>query len=100
MFIGEPVVLEVLDILQRKFRASGELLIQVETELRLLQVIPAQATAPVLPIRDVEDPWIVACALQAQVDYFVTGDNELLQLGTVDALPIISPRVCWERLSH
>lgn len=98
--IGEPVVLEVLDILQRKFRATGELLIKVEAELRLLRVIPAQAVAPVLPIRDLDDPWIIACALQADVDCFVTGDAELLALGKVGNLTIISPRTCWEKWSN
>lgn len=98
--IGEPVVLEVLDILQRKFRANRDLLTKVEAELRLLRVIPAQAVAIVLPIRDVDDPWIIACALQAGVDHFVTGDGELLGLEMVNNLPIISPRVCWEKLSR
>lgn len=98
--IGEPVVLEVLDILQRKFRASAQLLVKVEAELRLLQVIPAQATAPSLPILDVEDPWIIACALQAKVDYFITGDAELLGLNAVNGLTIISPRNCWDKLSN
>lgn len=98
VFIGEPVVLEVLEILQRKFRATADLLEKVNAELRLMQVIPAQATAPVLLIRDIEDPWIIACALQAQVHYFVTGDAELLDLGMVDKLPIISPRTCWDKL--
>lgn len=98
--IGEPVVMEVLDILRRKFRANRELLIKVEAELRLLRVIPAQDVAPTLPIRDVDDPWIIACALQANVDCFVTGDAELLALGSVDNLPIISPRVCWEKCSR
>lgn len=98
--IGEPVVMEVLDILRRKFRANRELLIKVEAELRLMRVIPAQAVAPNLPIRDVDDPWIIACALQADVDCFVTGDAELLALKMVDKLPIISPRVCWEKWSY
>lgn len=94
--IGEPVVQEVLDILQRKFKASAKLLEKVEAELRLLQVIPAQTSAPNLPIKDEEDPWIIACALQANVNYFVTGDAELLELKMVSKLAIISPRNCWE----
>lgn len=98
--IGEPVIIEVLDILQRKFRANSELLIKVEAELRLLRVIPAQAVAPALPIRDVDDPWIIACALKAEVDCFVTGDAELLALERVGNLPVISPRVCWEKWSN
>lgn len=98
--IGEPVIIEVLDILQRKFRANSELLIKVEAELRLLRVIPAQAVAPALPIRDVDDPWIIACALQAEVDCFVTGDAGLLALKRVGNLPVISPRVCWGKWSN
>ena len=97
--ICEPVVAEVLDILQRKFRAMAELLIKVEAELRLLQVIPAQVTAPSLPIKDRDDPWIIACALQADVACFVTGDAELLALGMVGKLPIISPRDCWNQIN-
>ena len=96
--IGEPVVLEVLDILQRKFKANTELL-KVEAQLRLLEVIAAQATAPVLPIRDIEDPWIIACALHAKVDCFVTGDTELLDLKIIDNIPVISPRACFSMLA-
>jgi uncharacterized protein len=96
--IGEPVILEVLDILQRKFRATPDLLVNVEAELRLLEVIPAQTSAPQLPIKDKEDPWIISCALQANVQAFVTGDAELLGLGKVENLPIISPRECWQNL--
>jgi len=97
--IGEPVVLEVLDIMQRKFKATAPLLIKVEAELRLLEIIPAQPFAPHLAINDKEDPWIIACALQAKADCFVTGDTELLALKSVSGLPIISPRVCWDTLA-
>jgi uncharacterized protein len=95
--IGEPVIAEVLDILKRKFHANRTLLANIEAELRLLEVVPAQAAAPSLPIRDADDPWIIACALQAGADCFVTGDGELLALGKVDDLPIVSPRTCWEK---
>ena len=96
--IGEPVVLEVLDILKRKFKANEGLLTKVEAELRLLEVIPAQTSAPNLAINDQEDPWIIACALQAKADYFITGDSELLGLESVHNMPIISPRTCWDIL--
>ena len=95
--IGEPVVAEVLDVLRRKFRANAALLIKIEAELRLLQVVPAPASAPRLPIHDLEDPWIIACALHAKVECFVTGDAELLALAMVDDLPIISPRTFWDK---
>lgn len=100
VLIGQPVIAEVMDIFQRKFRVSDELLVKAEAELRLLRVIPAQAVAPSLPIRDVDDPWIIPCAMQAGVDCFVTGDAELLALKMVGNLPIVLPRVCWEQLSN
>lgn len=96
--IGEPVVAEVLDILHRKFDAGEDVLARVKTELRSHEVVPTQPTAPNLPIRDLEDPWIIACALMANVECFVTGDAELLALGAVDGLPVLSPKACWDRL--
>ncbi|MDP2759957.1 MAG: putative toxin-antitoxin system toxin component, PIN family [Sideroxyarcus sp.] len=96
--IGEPVVAEVLNIMQRKFRAGNELLVKVEAELRLLEIVPAQPVAPALPIKDRDDPWIIACALAGKADCFVTGDAELLGLVKVGNLPIFSPRTCWEKL--
>lgn len=95
--IGEPLVAEVLDVLQRKFRANTALLIKIEAELRSLEVVPAQTSAPKLPIRDLEDPWIIACALHAKVACFVTGDTELLKLEMVNDMPIISPRIFWDK---
>ncbi len=98
VIIGEPVVAEVLDIMRRKFRAGKELLAKVEAELQLLEIVPAQQTAPKLPIKDREDPWIIACALAGKVDCFVTGDAELLGLGKVKNMPLLSPRACWDSL--
>ena len=95
--IGEPVIAEVQRVLKSKFRATAELLDSVDVELRMLEVIPAQASAPKLAIRDKEDPWIVACALQAKVACFVTGNAELLALTKVDGLPIVSPRMFWDK---
>ena len=97
--IGEPVVAEVLDVLKRVFLASVDLLIKVKAELRLLQVVSAQATAPELAIKDFDGPWIIACALVANVGCFVMGDAKLLALCAVDKLPIISLRDCWNQMN-
>ena len=96
--IGEPVVAEVLDVMRRKFRAGKELLAKVGVELHLLEIVPAQPVTPKLPIKDREDPWIIACALAGKADCFVTGDAELLGLVKVKNMPVFSPRVCWEKL--
>ena len=42
---------------------------------------------------------ILACALAANADVFVTGDQALLDLRAVDGLSIVSPRQLWSQLS-
>jgi uncharacterized protein len=100
LLIGEPVIAEVLDILARKFKADRQLLAQVEAELRLPQVVPPSTTTLSLPIKDIDDPAIVSCALVAHAEIFVTGDGELLGLEAVQDMLILSPRQCWERLNQ
>ena len=42
--------------------------------------------------RDATDDNILACILEAQADYLVTGDSDLLELTTFHGIPIITPR--------
>lgn len=50
--------------------------------------------------RDPDDDKFVETALLGQADVIVSGDNDLLDLGSIDGLLILSPRECWERLQH
>ena len=54
-------------------------------------------TAPPLP--DADDEPIVAAALAGKSDAFVTGDKALLELKSIEGMPIISPRGLWELLA-
>jgi predicted nucleic acid-binding protein len=49
-------------------------------------------------VPDPDDAWIIAAALNAGADLFVTGDKALLELGAVQGLPIIDPRTAYARL--
>ena len=42
--------------------------------------------------RDPEDDAILACALEARVDYLVTGDEDLLELKVFKGIRIVTPR--------
>ncbi len=59
--------------------------------------VPAAAT-PAAGVPDPDDAWIIAAALGAGADLFVTGDKALLELGAIEGLPIIAPRTAYERL--
>jgi putative PIN family toxin of toxin-antitoxin system len=41
--------------------------------------------------RDPDDDHVIACALAAKADFVVTGDDDLLSLGTLEAVRIVSP---------
>ena len=52
---------------------------------------------PKLP--DPDDEVILAAALAGKANVFVTGDKALLNLESVEGLPIITPRGLWESLA-
>jgi len=56
------------------------------------------AESPVVDIKDQDDLVILSSALNGKADLFVAGDKELLDLGKVKGLHIVSPRAFWEKL--
>jgi putative PIN family toxin of toxin-antitoxin system len=62
------------------------------------QVITAEHSLPKLP--DPDDEAILAAALAGNANVFVTGDKALLNLESVEGLPIITPRGLWESLAN
>ena len=53
---------------------------------------------PDVDIQDKDDLIVLSCALNGNADIFITGDKELLELGKIDNMDIISPKMFWERL--
>lgn len=64
---------------------------------KFTEILPA-AEQPAAGIPDPDDAWIIAAALVAGADWFVTGDKALLDLGAVEGLPLLGPRTAYERL--
>lgn len=50
--------------------------------------------------RDPDDEKFVETALVGQADVLVSGDSDLLDLKSVDGMPILSPRACRDLLPH
>lgn len=48
--------------------------------------------------RDETDLKILFLAIQAEADFLVSGDQDLLVISEVRGIPILSPRALWERL--
>lgn len=47
--------------------------------------------------RDPDDDKFIETARIGQADFLISGDSDLLDLGAVDDIPILSPRQCWEK---
>ncbi|MBM3956880.1 MAG: putative toxin-antitoxin system toxin component, PIN family [Gemmatimonadetes bacterium] len=51
-----------------------------------------------IDVRDPDDRWVLASALAGRADVLVTGDKDLLALGTRSPLRIVDPRGFWTLL--
>lgn len=93
--LGEPVLAEVHRVLSEKFKVADSLWREVEHTLAAFERAPASNHEIDLPIEDADDILVVACAVTANVELIVTGDKELLELGRIEGIPIVTPRQCW-----
>jgi putative PIN family toxin of toxin-antitoxin system len=98
LLIGAPVLAELRRILVSKLRMPAAARDEVLEVLHRFEQVPDAGPGADLGIGDAADDRVVACALAAGAELFVTGDKALLALGKVQALPLIAPRECWQRL--
>ena len=81
-------------ILARASRTSKQLLSNFRDAVEL--VVPAPLPQPVS--RDADDDHVIAAALAAQADWIVTGDQDLLVLGSHDGIAIVTPAQALQML--
>lgn len=95
LLVGEPVLDEVGRILTSKLRMPRDARNEALGVLRRFPLAAAAAEPIPLGINDPDDEWIVACALAATAEIFVTGDKALLGLRKIENMAIVSPRQFW-----
>ena len=98
LLISPPVLKELERVLPTKLGQSRQITAEF---IDLLQVYATlvHSTNVAVSLPDPDDEPIVASALSGKARVFVTGDKALLGLGSVEGLPLISPRQFWELLS-
>lgn len=82
-------------ILQRTTRTPERILAELSALAEMVAVRPL--AQPVC--RDPDDDVVLACALAAQADLIVSGDDDLLVLKTFQGIPIVSPAQAMQTIS-
>jgi len=102
-----PAIMEELrEVLGRpKFRLRIRTLQTSVSEVMesLLSIVEVVQDSPIEPVikRDPDDDKILACAIAAQADWIVSGDDHLLCLKRYKGIPIVTPRQfsrAWEKM--
>ena len=100
LIVSEQVLGELERVLQTRMGVPGATAQAIIAFLRRSIIAPVPADLPQLPIRDPDDRPILAAALGAAVDVFVTGDRELLALEDQVEMTITDPRGFWNLLKQ
>jgi putative PIN family toxin of toxin-antitoxin system len=98
LFISEQVLKELRTVLKLKFGVSQDLIDDFIWLLQQDTVLTEPAHVPGIELQDKDDLSILAAAIAAGAEVLVTGDKELLHLGHIEELEILSPRQFWEKL--
>ncbi len=101
LVLGEVVLAELERVLVEKIRLPRADVAEILAFLREHPVQPrSEALGPVLgsiEVRDPDDAWVLASALEAGANVLVTGDPDLLEVDSaVRDLDVVSPRGFWE----
>lgn len=101
LLVGEVVLKELDRVLAKKIKLPPAECAQISELLQSFKIIPLSKTRPKIQVRDPDDVWVLAAALDGQADYLVSGDPDLLSIAKkTGALKIVSPREFWEILRN
>ena len=96
LITGDVILDELHDVLANRFKLPGSTTKDILDLLRSQEVVTKPKKAASIPIRDPDDAWVLASAMEGRCDVLVTGDRDLLDIADAAPLPILSPRGFWE----
>jgi putative PIN family toxin of toxin-antitoxin system len=98
LVVSTPLFSELENVLRKKLGIPNEFISEFIETLRQDAYDSSPSGLPDVDIQDKDDLIILSSALNGDVDIFITGDKELLELHRIDNMDIISPKMFWERL--
>ena len=98
LVVSQTLLDELKRILSGKFGLPTSTISEYLALLRIDSEMAKSETALEISIKDKDDITLLADALSAEVEAFVTGDKELQQLKKIRDMKILSPRKFWEEI--
>ncbi len=99
LVVGTVHLDELRRALTKKLRLPDDAIAAVEAVFSGVEIVPKPSAPHKLAVRDTDDRWILATAVNGQADVLVTGDEDLITVAPDAPLPILSPREFWNKLS-
>jgi len=98
LVISVPLIAELKNVLHTKIRILQEIVSDFVELLSQDYILSENTKLANVDIKDKDDILILSTALNGNAELFVTGDKEVLELGKIQAMRIVSPREFWETL--
>ena len=98
LLTSAQVLSELELVLRTKFGVARQLIDDFISLIRQDTVLAQPGQLPTVEIQDEDDLPILSAALSAGAAVFVTGDKEILDIGQIENLAILSPRQFWDKL--
>jgi putative PIN family toxin of toxin-antitoxin system len=98
LLVSEDVLSELKKVLKSKFGVEQRLIDDSIELLRQDAVLCRCGSLPKVKVQDKDDLPILGAAISANAQVLVTGDKELLNLGSIENVEIVSPWQFHEKL--
>lgn len=92
------IIEELIDKLQHKFNLEAALVKELQDLLleKVSVIAPANAVPDIC--RDKDDNYILQIAEFVKANFIITGDKDLLELTSYNAIPILQPRIFFDQI--
>jgi len=98
LVVSASLIAKLKNILHTKIGIPQEIISDFVKVLTQDSIFSENIKLTNIDINDKDDILILSSALNENAELFVTGDKELLELGTIQSMRILSPRKFWEKL--